>query len=267
MNRLQKKIAEKVAAAEKMLSVFIAAGFPELNSTPDYVLAFEKAGADFIEIGLPFSDPIADGPVIQHASQIALNNGVTLEKCFHQIHLIRKSSQIPILLMGYFNPIFKFGVKSFLQQAESSGVDGLIIPDLLPEEFARFQNEFATSTIGVNFLISPNTGMERIKHIDTLTQSFIYCTSVTGTTGVRENVSADLHRYLVRVRESVKHPYFVGFGIANEREAERISRECDGIIVGSAVIKKIDEAPTGQKLETASSFVSQLKEAIVNGDS
>jgi len=262
MNRLQTLIASKRERAEKLLSVFVPAGFPEMESTAAIVVMLEEAGADFVELGIPFSDPIADGPVIQQASQRALSNGMTLTKCLQQAARIRKNSDIPLLLMGYFNPIFAFGVAEFLQQAEACGVDGLIIPDLLPEEYARYRAVFKKSSLGVNLLVSPNTGIERIRQIDELTHTFVYCTSVTGTTGTRESVGDGLADYTERVRQNVKRPFFVGFGISSAPDAARVSQLADGIIVGSAVVKLLDGTRSNRDLTGVSEFVADLKKAI-----
>lgn len=263
MTRLTALLQDSQQKQEKLLSVFITAGFPHLESTVDLVLALESAGADCIELGMPFSDPIADGPTIQQSSQIALQNGMTLSKWLEQVHEIRKVSEIPMVFMGYLNPILKFGLRSFIQQAADAGADGFIIPDLPPEEWLTLADELNGIHTGLNFLISPNTPDLRIQQVDRLTCDFIYCVSVTGITGARQGVPFRLIQFLQRVKRLVTHPFMVGFGISNPEDARQIAKHCHGVIVGSAVIKLLLETPDlvkGQKL--VEHFVKNIKIAL-----
>jgi len=245
------------------LSVFVTAGYPHLESAPKLVWQLEESGADLIEIGVPFSDPIADGPTIQHSSKIALENGMNLNLVLKQIQTIRQKSEIPIILMGYLNPLLKYGFDRFIKDAVETGVDGLIIPDLLPEEFQTIDSEFNGSKLGMNFLISPNTPSARIKKIDAATSDFIYCVSVAGVTGRRSGVSHGLIDFLQSIKSIVTHPLLVGFGISNPEDANEISRNADGVIVGSAIIDLITKSRGDQDmLSSISQFVQSLKLAL-----
>lgn len=260
MNRLCKLFEQNRARRRKLLSIFITAGYPELDSAPELVRTLEMAGADFVEIGVPFSDPIADGPTIQKASQHALENGMNLKMVLEQIQIIRRQSQIPIILMGYFNPMMNYGLEKMVADAEAVGVDGFIIPDLLPEEFLRCGGVFEGSSLGVNFLVSPNTPLSRIRKIDGLTRDFIYCVSVTGVTGVRQGIRPELFDFLKSVRGQVEHPYLVGFGISKPTDARKIVQYCDGVIIGSAVINRLKRDDSNiERLDAVGKLVRQIK--------
>ena len=224
MNRLTKLFECNRVQKQKLLSIFITAGYPKLESTPKLVNVLEDAGADFLELGVPFSDPIADGPTIQRASQRALANGMNLPILLEQVQMIRKNNQIPIILMGYFNTFMRYGLTKFMTDAQQVGVDGLIIPDLIPEEYRNFRGRFDHSTLGLNFLISPNTPLSRIKTIDNLTRDFIYCVSVTGVTGARRGVHDESVDFLRSLSAHVQNPYLVGFGISTPTDARKPAR-------------------------------------------
>ena len=263
MNRLQKLFLKKEKAPEKLLSVFLTAGYPELECTAELVSAVEHAGADFIELGMPFSDPVADGPTIQMSSQQALKNGMNMHKILAQIKQIRKQSNIPMLMMGYFNPFMHYGFERLVDHAEEAGIDGFIIPDILPEDFQRFSGTFEYHSIGLNYLISPNTTPERIKKVADLTHDFIYCVSVTGVTGARTGVAASTISFLQSLKALLSKPYLVGFGISNPDDAATLARHCDGIIVGSAVIKILaQEIGFNKKLEAVGDFITGLKRGL-----
>ncbi len=263
MNRLKKLFSETRQTGDKLLSTFITAGYPERDSMPGLVSALSEAGADFIEVGIPFSDPIADGPTIQSASYRALTNGMSLSLALDQVTQIRKTCDIPLLLMGYFNPMHHFGLKELVARAEDAGIDGFIIPDLLPDDFKRYQEAFGDAEIGVNFLVSPNTRRDRIPQIDAMTDAFIYCVSVTGVTGARHGVPAGILAFLDELDAKVSHPRMVGFGISEPADAATIANHCDGVIVGSAIIKALeqDEA-AGQDYTITRKLVSDLKQAL-----
>lgn len=263
MNRLKKMFQIAQNQREKLLSIFVTAGYPKLDSTPELVWTFEKAGANFVEIGVPFSDPIADGPTIQKASQIALKNGMNLSIVLNQVQMVRQQSQIPIILMGYVNPLLNYGLEKFIKDAEEAGVDGLIIPDLIPEEFLNYKNLFKGSNLGINFLISPNTPTKRIKFIDNLTCDFIYCVSVTGVTGCRKGVTQGLVDYLQSIRKLINHPFLVGFGVSNPKDARDIARYCHGVIIGSAIINLIRKYTAYMDmLEAVCHFGQEVKSAL-----
>ncbi len=263
MSRVSNTFQKVRERDEKLLSVFVTAGYPHLESAPELVWQLEESGADLIEIGIPFSDPTADGPTIQHSSKIALENGMNLNLALKQIRTIRKKSEIPIVLMGYLNPILKYGFDRFMEEVVESGVDGLIIPDLLPEELQTFNSKLNGSKLGMNFLISPNTPAARIKKIDAATRDFIYCVSVTGVTGRRSGVSHGLIDFLHSVKSIITHPLLVGFGISNPEDANEIARNADGVIVGSAIIDLMTPSRGDQDmLSSVDRFVQRLKFAL-----
>ncbi len=263
MNRISNTFQIGRGRDEKLLSIFVTAGYPHLESAPKLVWQLEESGADLIEIGIPFSDPIADGPTIQHSSKVALENGMNLDLVLKQIQTIRQKSEIPIILMGYLNPLLKYGFDRFIKDAIEAGVDGLIVPDLLPEEFQTIDSEFNGSKLGMNFLISPNTPTARIKKLDAVTSDFIYCVSVTGVTGRRSGVSPGLIDFLQSIKSVVTHPLLVGFGISNPEDANEIGRNADGVIVGSAIIDLITKSRGNQDmLRSIGQFVQRLKLAL-----
>lgn len=241
MNRIQNVFKNK-KADEKLMSLFITAGYPDLESTVDLILGFEENGADMIELGMPFSDPLADGPTIQYSSDVAIQNGITMNKIFEMVKEVRKQSEIPIILMGYMNPVLRYGVKAFTQKAEEAGVDGLIIPDIPLEEDGIIKEHAAKNNLDIIHLVAPNTSDERMKLADENSQGFVYCVSVTGVTGARdgEEVSNSVGRFIERVRANVtRNPVMVGFGIKTHKDAQSIASNADGFIVGSALIDTI----------------------------
>lgn len=249
--------------SEKVMSLFITAGYPDLESSVELILGFEKNGADIIELGMPFSDPLADGPTIQYASNVAIKNGITMHKIFNIVTEVRKKSDIPIILMGYINPVLKFGVDSFCKEAEKSGVDGLIIPDLPVEESEILSNTAEKHNLEIIYLVAPNSSNERMQLIDAKSRGFVYCVSVTGVTGARQGdeVAKSVERFIGRVNENItKNPKLVGFGIKNFEDAQIISKEVDGFIVGSALIDTIRKNYTNKDWkQSVYSFVKHLK--------
>lgn len=226
------------------MSLFLTAGYPDLDSTVELVLGFEQNGADIIELGMPFSDPLADGPTIQYSSTIALEQGITMEGIFSMVREIRSHSEIPLILMGYINPVLRYGLEDFFRQARDSGVDGLILPDIPPEESGLVENYSEEYGIPLIYLVAPNTPDERMKNIDAKSQGFVYCVSVTGVTGAREGdeVARSVERFIDRVDQNIVHnPTMIGFGIKSHEDARRIAARADGFIVGSALIDTIRE--------------------------
>lgn len=246
-----------------MLSVYITAGFPQLESAPELASVLQNAGVDFIEMGIPFSDPIADGPTIQASSFAALQNGMTFRLALEQVRQIRKQNDLPIVVMGYLNPILQFGFKNLASAAQDVGIDGLIVPDLLPEDYGRMGRPLQDSPLAVNFLVSQNSAGDRVQAIDKLGGAFIYCVSVTGVTGARRGVPAGLLNFLDDLRKSTEQAVMVGFGISNGPDAAEIARHCEGVIVGSAVIKLLSGTERfDKKLENVQTFVKELKSAL-----
>lgn len=270
MNRLLQKMSELIKNKRKVLAMFVTAGYPTIELTPQIVFELEKAGADIIELGIPFSDPIADGPVIQIASQVALNNGVTITKICEIVRDIRLSSNIPIVLMGYYNPIYCYGVEKFLDAAANAGVDGLVVADLPLEEADNFRRSANAKNISQIFLAAPTTSDKRLVELDNATSGFLYCVSTTGTTGIRNNVPAEAVEYLLRCKQLVKNnPILVGFGISSGAAAKNISIYADGVIVGSALIdlirKNYFDIPKNNLLQEVYNFVSELRISLNNG--
>lgn len=247
----------------KIMSLFITAGYPNLDSTVDLILGFEKNGADIIELGMPFSDPLADGPTIQKASTQAIENGITMNKIFDIVQQVRKSSQIPIILMGYINPVLRYGVAEFCKKASESGVDGLIIPDAPLEESSIISDEADINNLDLIYLIAPNSTDERMRRVDEMSSGFVYCVSVTGVTGARQGdeVAKSVSRFIDRVNKNVtKTPKLVGFGIKDYDDAQIISKDLDGFIVGSALINTIERNyPNEDWQENVFQFVKELK--------
>ncbi|MEX0609110.1 MAG: tryptophan synthase subunit alpha [Balneolaceae bacterium] len=241
MNRIQKTFSNK-APDSKIMSLFLTAGYPDLESTVDLILGFEKNGADIIELGMPFSDPLADGPTIQYSSDVAIKNGITMNKIFEMVAEVRKHSEIPIILMGYMNPVLRFGVDAFCEQASEAGVDGLIIPDIPIEEGAIIAEKAKEFDLSLIYLVAPNTSDDRMRLADENSSGFVYCVSVTGVTGAREGseVSKSVNRFIERVKANVtKNPVLVGFGIKSHQDAIDIASIADGFIVGSSLIDNI----------------------------
>ena len=236
MNRLNELFRNK---KEALLSLYFTAGYPELNSTVDIAEAVEKAGADFIEIGFPYSDPLADGPVIQHSSQISLLNGMNLKVLFEQLKELRKRVNIPVLLMGYVNPVLQYGVKNFCESCASVGVDGIIVPDLPMYEYEElYKDNFIGNNLSNIFLVTPQTSEERIRKIDELSNGFIYLLSSSSTTGKNLKVSEEAEIYFSRIRDmKLKNPTMIGFGISDQASFNKAAEYTRGAIVGSAFVK------------------------------
>lgn len=260
MNRIDRKFKELRSQGKKAFIAFITAGYPNLSVTERLVLEFAKAGVDIIELGVPFSDPMADGAIIQESSEAALKKGVNLVDILNLVRRLRRVTDIPLALMTYYNPIFCFGEEKFVYTASAYGVDGVIVPDLPPEEGRQFIKLANKKKLDVICFISPTTGLKRIKYISAVSRGFIYYVSLTGVTGARRNLPADLIENIKRVRKYTRKPLCVGFGVSTPLQVKQIYRVADGVIVGSAIIKKIKEnlgRPT--LVKTAGNFVRALK--------
>jgi len=241
---------------------FIVAGDPDLETTEALVLKMAESGADIIELGVPFSDPIADGPIIQAASQRALQNGVNLRDIFRLTERL-KGIDIPLVLMTYFNPVFCFGLKDFAEGCQKSGVDGVIIPDLPPEEAGLWISEARRMNLDTIFLVAPTSPPERIRLVSRCSRGFIYYVSVTGVTGTRENLPEEVGLAVKRIKEISQKPVAVGFGISSPEQAKRVSRFADGVIIGSAIVKIIGEnLKSPDMIDRVGDFVSSLTKAL-----
>lgn len=254
-------IARLFRSPGKKLAPFLTAGFPRLDSTVPLVLAAEEAGARMIELGMPFSDPLADGPVIQRTSQAALTNGVTISWILETVAQVREHSQIPIVLMGYINPLLKMGLETFLDRAKGAGVDGLIIPDLPPDEGAAFFALARSRGISTIYLVAPNTPDERIQQLGQEAEDLLYAVSILGVTGSTLSARANLDLYLDRVRAASEVPFVVGFGISTPDDVRRAAAGADGVVVGSALLARLEKSAdpvneTAQYLKTLAAALS-----------
>lgn len=256
-NSIRKSI---LAAKGKALNVYFTAGFPTLDSIPPLISALEKSGADLIELGMPYSDPLADGVTIQNSSKIALENGLTLKILFDQIEIAKNFTQVPIILMGYFNQLLQFGVEDFLKLAEAKGVAGMIIPDLPMDIYEQeYQSLFIKYNMPISFLITPMTSVERIRQADQLSSAFIYVVSQSSITGKKGAISEDQKSYFKRIKEmNLKSPTLIGFGIHDHNTFKTACTYSDGAIVGSAYIRALAEST--DVVSTTKSFIQAIKQ-------
>ena len=242
MIRVKNKFKELKQKKQKAFGVFLTAGYPSLEYSKDIFKKILDAKVDFIEIGLPFSDPMADGPLIQHSSQIAIEQNTSVEECFNLVKEIRKiNNDIPIILMGYYNPIHYYGNLKFIKKAVLSGIDGLIIVDLPMEEDEEFYNLSYKNNLPLIRLVTPTTDEERLKKILKNAQGFVYYVSVTGITGTKSASVNDVKNKIKVIKKITNLPVIAGFGIKNSVDAKKMSSISDGIVIGSSLVKKIDE--------------------------
>ena len=260
MNKINKLFLNK---KENILSVYFTAGFPNLNDTITIINELEKNGVDMIEIGMPFSDPLADGPTIQRSSEIALENGMTIKLLFEQLKNFRNGTfEIPLILMGYLNPVLQYGVEKFCKDAASLGISGVIIPDLPMQEYLdEYKSIFEKYNLKNIFLITPQTSEERIRLIDKNSDGFIYMVSSASTTGNKNEIGEEQESYFRRIKEmQLKNPTIIGFGIHNQQTFSKACEYANGAIVGSAFIKAIDKSEDLEK--DVSKFVRNISEKI-----
>ena len=263
MKRIEKKFASLRAKNEEALIVYLTAGDPSLSITKKLILGLEKAGVDILEIGVPFSDPTADGPVIQAASQRALKAGATLQGVLDLVADVRKLSEIPIVLFGYFNPIFAYGVKKFSDAAHAAGVDGVLVVDLPYEEAKELR--IYTDAIGIDFisLIAPTTDAKRLSKIAAEATGFLYYISITGITGTAAPKIDHIKTEVGKIRKIIKLPIVVGFGISKPQQAKEIAQFADGVVIGSAVVRLINENRKNRDLvKIVSGYVSDIKKVL-----
>ncbi|AXJ01117.1 tryptophan synthase, alpha chain [Cyclonatronum proteinivorum] len=237
-----KRVFENRKPGEKIMNLFITAGFPDKSATVDLILGYEKNGADIIELGMPFSDPLADGPTIQYSSEVALAGGLMMDDIFDMVKQVREKSEIPIVLMGYLNPLLYYGIEPFFERCAESGVDGLILPDVPVEESSLLAEESRKYQVPLIYLVAPNSTDERMRLVDSRSGGFVYCVSVTGVTGARSRgeVEESVNRFIERVNANItQNPVLVGFGISSHEDAMQISQKTDGFVVGSALINHI----------------------------
>lgn len=241
MSRIGKKFKELRGKGEKAFIAFITAGDPHLEITASLVKELEKRGVDIIELGVPFSDPIADGPTIQASSERALKNKVSLRDVLKLVKRLRSSVNIPLVLLTYYNPVYRYGLEKFTRDAARAGVDGVIIPDLPPEEGKELKTYAYRAGLDTIFLVAPTSTLERIKLIAQSSTGFIYYVSLTGVTGARDKLTVTVEPTLRKIRRFTKKPIAVGFGISKPHQVREIASFADGVIVGSAIVKRIEE--------------------------
>ena len=263
MSRISATFERLRQKKEKALIPFITAGYPDLGTTRRLIFQFEQCGADLLELGVPFSDPMADGPVIQHASEIALARGTSLERILGLVKTVRRKSSIPVILMGYYNPFFKFGLKAFTRAAKEAGVDGLLIVDLPPEEAVEMKMHTDRAGLDLIFLLAPTSGPERINSIVKHASGFIYYVSLTGVTGVRSTLDRTIRNQLETIRMKSPLSIGVGFGISTREHSKTVSQWADAVVVGSALIKIISGSTSkARAVQNAGRFIRALKTAM-----
>ncbi len=256
MSRIEHTFNKLRQEGKKALIPYIMAGDPSLDATRRFVLDIESAGADIIELGVPFSDPLADGPTIQRASERSLQGGTTLRKVLALVKEIRGQSDIPLILMTYYNPVFKYGIKAFVRDAAGAGVDGVIIPDLIPDEAEDFIGLARRNQLDTIFLLAPTSTSERIKIVTGASTGFIYYVSITGITGSKLSMNRAMKGRLNAIKKSSKKPIAVGFGISSPEEAATVAKLADGVIIGSAIVKRISRGTDIKK------FIRSIRKAI-----
>jgi tryptophan synthase alpha chain len=243
----------------KALIAYVTTGYPSIEATLKVVPLLARNGADIIELGIPFSDPLADGVTIQRASFKALQNGVTPAACLEVACQVRRTVDVPLVFMSYFNPLLRYGMEKFCRKCREAGVDGLIIPDLPPEEGAGMEKAAHENGIDVIYLLAPTSTAERIRLVAGHSRGFIYLVSVTGVTGARTRLPSDLAQFIARVRKATDKPLCVGFGIATPVQARQVVRMADGAIVGSRLVQLMEEDPT---LKQAGDLIREMRAAI-----
>lgn len=253
MNRINQKLQEN----KKILSIYFSAGYPSLNDTVQIIKNLEKKGVDIIEIGLPFSDPLADGPTIQASSTQALHNGMTTQILFNQLKDIREIVSIPLIIMGYFNPILQYGVENFCQKCSEIGIDGLIIPDLPVDVYAdQYKATFEKYGLINIFLITPQTSDKRIQFIDSVSNGFIYMVSSASVTGSQSGFGSIQENYFKRISDmNLKNPQIIGFGISNKETFNQATQYAKGAIIGSAFITNLKE----NGVESIGKFIENIR--------
>jgi tryptophan synthase alpha subunit len=256
MSRLSDAFKRAKAEGRPALIPFITAGHPTAAETPGLIQALVRGGADIVELGVPFSDPLADGATIQRASQIALEQGVSLADCLQIVADSREAGvEVPIVLMGYYNPIIAYGIQQFAESAARAGVDAVIAVDVPPEESEELLTALSAKGIDLVHLLAPTSTAERIDRVVKGASGFIYCVSITGVTGGRDTLPAELPDFLARVRNKTDVPLVVGFGISRREHVEAVGKIADGVAIGSTIVDLIDKAPPGQREEQVQTYV------------
>jgi tryptophan synthase alpha chain len=262
-NRVIEKFEALKAAGQKGFIAYITAGDPDLETTRKLVLEFERIGVDLVELGVPFSDPLADGPVIQRAAERALKHGTSLSQVLATVKRIREESEIPMILFTYFNPVHYVGIEHFVAQASESGVDGSLVLDLPPEESKDYKTLMDMKDLCTVYLLAPTSTDDRIELISKYSTGFIYYVSREGVTGMQEAMAGGIDSMVDKIRSRSSRPVAVGFGIATPKLASEVAAYADAVVVGSAIVKKIEEQASSPDLvEKVSEFVSELVQAV-----
>jgi tryptophan synthase alpha chain len=264
IDRIQHRFKQLQAAKQPALVTFITAGDPDLATTARLLPLLEQSGADIIELGIPFSDPMADGPTIQRASERALASGTTLTKLLAMVRQIRTQVSVPIILMGYSNPIYAYGWQRFATDAAAAGVDGLLLVDLPPEEAHELLPAAKAAGLKIIFLLTPTSDQDRISQVSRFGSGFLYYVTVTGVTGAREAVASTLAGDLARIRQQIKLPVVAGFGISTPQQASQVAQLADGVVVGSAIVKLFEQYHGDQLAEQVSQLVRALKQGMTD---
>lgn len=263
MNRIDETFEKLTAKGEKALIAYIMAGDPSLQDTESLVLELERAGADIVELGVPFSDPIADGPVIQRAAERALRSGTSLRKILAVVPALRAKTQVPLVLMAYYNTIHAFGETDFCWQAATAGVDGLIVPDMPPEEAGLLDAEAVRAGLDIIYLLAPTSTPDRRAMVARRSRGFVYYVSLTGITGAKLTDLGDVKQNVEKIRKATAIPVAVGFGVATPEDGAKVGAIADGVIVGSAIVRQVaDHQQDAKMVEQVGRFVRSLKAAL-----
>ncbi len=261
MSRIETRFADLRRKSEKALVAYLTVGFPTLQIFPDLSRTCEEAGVDVLELGVPFSDPLADGPTIQAASEKALQQGVSLALVLDQVRQLRRRDiQIPLVLMTYFNPVLAYGIKAFFRDGKASGMDGVIVPDLPPEEAEDLVDAARTYGVDTIFLASPTSSVERLARIVAVSTGFLYYVSLTGVTGARRHLPQDINAHVRTIRRMTDLPICVGFGISGPTQVREVVQTADGVVVGSALLDVIAKAGL-RAPQAVERFLRELKNA------
>lgn len=264
MSRIESVFSQLKVRGEKALIPFITAGDPDLATTARLIPVLAKAGADVIELGVPFSDPMADGPTIQAASERALATGVTQGKILAMVADVRRETEVPIVLMGYYNPVFRYGAERFARDAAAAGVDALLIVDLPPEESAEIADDLQAAGLDLITLLAPTTPPERMRRLAAAARGYLYYVSMTGVTGARKISPEEIRSAVTELKSMTDIPVGVGFGITTAEDASRVGEFADGVVVGSALVKLINENADDPELPVkVAGFISELKKGLV----
>lgn len=265
MSRIAQRFEKLKGRNQKALVAFITAGDPDLETTRGIFAAIEKNGADIIEIGVPFTDPLADGPVILQSALRSLKKGTTLKKILEMVREIRQTSQLPIVLMSSYNPVFVYGDKAFVNDAVAAGVDGVIVPDLPPEEGEDLAKHAREKGLDIIYLLAPTSTPDRIRLVADRSGGFIYYISLTGVTGMRQSLADGLQQKVANIRNTTPLPVLIGFGISGPEQAAEAAKISDGVILGSAIMKMVDQAQDITRLpDQIGAFIAELKRAILS---